>query len=176
MRKRCLGEEHITENVGAKRALDLLDRKISEVLDARLNGRIAHHDIETPELFDGFVDSALAEPRIADVPFQQFATLPFVFDGAPRLLCVGVVAEISNGDVRSFARIEYGDRATDARVAAGDERDFALELRGRTITGRVVPRSRLELCLFARTFQLLLRIRRLGARIRTPRGSFVGFA
>jgi hypothetical protein len=39
-----------------------------------------------------------------------------------------MLVEIGNSDVSPPPRIEHSDRAADARVAAGDQRDHALEL------------------------------------------------
>src|SRR5664279_5445654 len=73
--------------------------------------------------------------------------------GVPLLL-----GEIDDRDVGAFAREEEGDGAADARVAAGDERDFPLELAGRHVGATFVARARRDRRLDAGMRLVLFRV------------------
>src|SRR5690606_32663923 len=72
------------------------------------------------------------------------------------------LADMDDGDVRSFAREQHRDGPADAAVAAGDERHLVLELSGAEIEGGVVERRGVELVLVAGLGLVLRREGRLG--------------
>ena len=62
---------------------------------------------------------------VGDVARQQEAARALGLDRLARRLGVVVLVEIDDRDVGAFARVQDGDGAADAGIAAGDERDLA---------------------------------------------------
>ena len=67
---------------------------------------------------------------VADVAGEGDRPAPLLLDDLAGLGRVVMLAQIGNGDVGAFAREQRGDRAADAAVGAGDQRDLALEAAG----------------------------------------------
>jgi hypothetical protein len=71
----------------------------------------------------------------------------------------GCSRQVDDRHVRTFAGAQH--RPADARVAAGDQGDFAFELARTAVARRLVARARIQLGLDPRLFLMLLRKGRL---------------
>ena len=89
------------------------------------------------------------------------AAAAFLLDRALRLRGVVVFVEIGDGDIGAFAGEENGDRAADAGIAAGDERDLVLELVRALVMRRVVHRREFKVGFVPGLLEMLLRKGRL---------------
>jgi len=124
---------------------------------------VVHEDVELAKGIHGLLHGFRAERRARDVAGKQQCCAPLVLNRLLRLLRVGLfLFQVNDRDVRPFACEQHGHRATDARVAPRDERDFALQFVGPPILGRLVPRTRLHVGFETRLLQMLLRERRFG--------------
>ena len=102
------------------------------------------------------LDRLPAEHLVADVAREQEALAALRLDQARGFLRVVVFLQIEDRDQRALARHRDRDRAADAAVAAGDDRDLVLELSDAGIL-RHVFRPRPHLALDARLMVLHLR-------------------
>src|SRR5690606_10017840 len=99
---------------------------------------------------------------LRDIGPDQDAAAALLFDRLPSLFRVFVLFQIDDGDICALARKQHRYGAADARIAAGDEGDLALQLARADIIGCVIHGSGLELALVARLALMLLRKGRLG--------------
>ena len=81
-------------------------------------------------------------------PAIVIALRPFLLDDLLRLRRIVMLAQIEDGDVGALAGEQRRDRAADAAVGAGDQRDLALEAI-RTLVARLPVGLGLELALVA---------------------------
>jgi len=88
---------------------------------------IVDEDVDAAKTLDGLVDEGLALGLLRDVPGQQQALAPGLFDPACGFLRVFVFIEVGNRDVRAFTGEGDGDGATDTTVGTGDQCDLALQ-------------------------------------------------
>ena len=101
------------------------------------------------------------------LPGNEHAPAAFGLDRRARLVGVALLfRQIVDRDVGAFAREQHGDRAADAGIAAGDQRDLVLELARGLVRVRLVARTRIEPGLEARRLLVLLRKRRLRLLVR----------
>jgi hypothetical protein len=152
----------IGEDVRAERAFELFAGDLAEVVLRMLFGGVVDEDVQPAEFLHGVLDHVPAGRFPADIAGEREALAFFRFDeplGFPRVL---VFVQVSDGDVRAFPREQHRDGAADAAVAAGDERDFALEFAAAVILGRrgararnhfVLPAGALSLRLGGKSFQ-----------------------
>ena len=150
----------VAEHVGAEGALELLGVELGRIVDLVLLGGVVHQDVDAAELLDGALDRLPAEHLVADVAGEQERLASLCLDQARGLLRVVVFFQIEDRDQRALARHRDRDRAADAAVAAGDDRDLVLELADAGIF-RQVFRPRPHLAFDARL--MVLRLRRLPA-------------
>ena len=106
--------------------LQLLLGDVADVLVGMLLAGIVDEDVEPAELVDGLLDRALAEVLVADVAGDRDRLAAFLLDDLLGLRRIVMLAQIEDGDVGALAREQGGDRAADAAVGAGDQRDLAL--------------------------------------------------
>jgi hypothetical protein len=122
---------------------------VGDVLDRDsmlLIGCVVDEDVQAAQFGHGAGDGLFAERRIADVAGNQQSAAAFVADSLFSLSGVGLFDwQIDNGDVGAFAGKQDGHGATDARVAAGDERSRSRELARAAILGSLKPGSRPDL-------------------------------
>jgi|KBSSwiStaDraftv2_1062776.scaffolds.fasta_scaffold1983375_1 hypothetical protein len=106
---------------------------------------VRHEDVEFAQLPDRALDDFVAKTGIADIALEQKAFLSVGFNGAARFVRITALGgEMTNGDIGALAREQHGHRASDARIAAGDERNLAFELARGAIFFRLKARSRIE--------------------------------
>src|SRR5690606_29157022 len=127
---------------------------------------VVDEDVDPAELVDDPLHGIVAEGRVAHVARDGEAAPPLLLHRAPGLLGVLVLAEVEDGDVGSLTREEDEDRAADARVAAGDDRDHVAQLVGAAVVGRLEARRGLEHGLAAGLLQVLRGERELRLRAR----------
>ena len=75
---------------------------------------------------------------------MQDAAAAFCLDGRLRRLGILIFGEIGDGDVRALSREQHGDRPADAGIAAGDQRNLAVELLRAQIEGRIIHWRRFD--------------------------------
>ena len=80
-----------------------------------------------PKLSTICCDRALAEALVAEVAGDGDRPAALLLDDRLGLRGVVMLAQIEDGDVGAFAGEQRRDRAADAAVGAGDERDLALQ-------------------------------------------------
>jgi hypothetical protein len=73
-----------------------------------------------------------------------------------------VLVEIGDRDIGTFTGKQHSDRAADAAIAAGDQRDLIAQLVGALVVRRIVHRREPEIGLLARLFEMLGGQRQLG--------------
>ena len=100
---------------------------VANVLVGMLFAGIVDEDVELAELAHRFFDRALAEVLVADVAGNRDRPAAFLLDDGLGEGGIIMLAQIDDGDVGAFAREQGGDRAADAAVGAGDQRDLVLE-------------------------------------------------
>ena len=98
-----------------------------DVIVIMLLAGIVDEDVEAAELVDGLLDCALAESLVADVARNRDRAAPFALDEPLGRCRIIVLAQIEDRDVGAFAGEQGCDRAADAAVGAGDQRDFVFE-------------------------------------------------
>ncbi len=119
----------VAEHVGAEGPLELLGIESSRrIVDLVLLGGVVDQDVDAAELLECALDRLPAEHLVADVALEQDRAAALVLDQARGLLGVVVLFEIEDRDQRALARHRDRDRAADAAVAAGDDRDLVLQL------------------------------------------------
>src|ERR1044072_1518740 len=96
---------------------DLLD-----LLERGLVRRIVDQDVDATELSHRVVHDLAAMRSLLDVARDQQAFAAGLLDPARRLLGIIMLAEISDHQIGAVAGEGYGGRATDAAVAARDDR------------------------------------------------------
>src|SRR5581483_1244331 len=122
-----------------------------------LLGGIVHQDVERAELLLGAAHRLEAKTLVGDVAGDQHAAAALGLDQTLGLLRVLVLVQIDDRHMRALAREVHGDRATDAAVAAGDQRDFIFELTAAAVIGPDENRPRLHIALASRLPRLPLR-------------------
>src|SRR6185503_13962324 len=108
-----------------------------------LERRVIHQDVEPAERLERPLDRFGAEFRITDVAGnEQAATSLELHRGLGLQRVVLLFREIDDRHIGAFPREQHGDRAPDARITTGNERDLVLQLAGRVVMGRLVARLR----------------------------------
>ena len=75
-----------------------------------LESGVVHQDVQSIELSERFVNGFAAKDGVTDITFQDDASTAFVFDCFASYLCVVILRQVTNGDVRPFAREKDGYR------------------------------------------------------------------
>ena len=133
-----------------------------------LESGVVHENVQLAVRLDRPGDCVLAEGRLAHVAGQQQRFAPFRLDGLPRFLGVALFfRQVHERHVGAFAGKEHGHSPADARIAAGNEGRFVLELLRTSIERRLVMRPGLQLRFQARRLLVLLRKRRLWLLLRS---------
>ena len=127
MLHRRLRHEEIAEDVRAEGAFELFGGDVFDAVLRVLLGGVVHENVEAAELFHGLVDNATADLFVADIARQQDAFSAMLLDALPRLLRIAIFLEIVDRHVGAFLGEGDRHRTADAAVAAGDERDLAVE-------------------------------------------------
>ena len=96
-----------------------------DVLVGMLLAGIVDEDVDAAELGHHLLDRAIAEVLVAEIAGDGDRLAPLGLDDPLRLRRVVMLAQIEDGDVGALAREQGGDRAADAAVRAGDQRDLA---------------------------------------------------
>src|SRR5947209_600018 len=105
---------------------------LGEVLKARdvhLEGGVVHEDVELAEFAHRARHYVLAELAVTDVPGDEQTAAALLLDsllGDLRVALLGT--EIGDGDIGALAGKQHGNRAADAGIAAGNDRDLVLQL------------------------------------------------
>ncbi len=89
-------------------------RQILESRGVNLKGGVVHQDVEPAQLFRRSRDGLLAEGAIGDVARDEDAAAAFGFDLLLRKPGVFVFIQVTDRDIRTFAREQNGDSAADA--------------------------------------------------------------
>src|ERR1044071_9311235 len=155
----------------------MLVGNVFDRLRVLLKRGVVDEDVERSIFVDRLLHGGATEIRIAHVAGDEETAAAFVaFDDALRFFRVDLLdVEVDDRDVRAFAREQHRDRAADAGVAAGDDRDFALELAASLILRRAILRARLQLRFDAGLLLMLLRQRILRLLSRARLHGLVGF-
>ena len=107
---------------------------------AGLDAGVVHHDVQPPERLHGGVDQPLKVGDLADVGVDTDGSIaqgddsPFEFLGRIR------VRHVVNRDVGALLGQLEHDRLSDPAVAAGDDRDLALQKHKDSLYGFVTVR------------------------------------
>src|SRR5690606_35311653 len=129
VRKRRLRQVEHREDVGAEGTLELLGRNLLDRLLRVLLARVVDEDVEAAESADRPLDERAAMRLLSDVAGdEETGAAGILLDEPLRFLGILMLVEIGDDDLRAFAREGDRDGAPDAAVAAGHERDLALEL------------------------------------------------
>ena len=104
--------------------------------------RIVNQDVELIELLHRFLHSAPAKLLPTYVAGDKNALPALFLDQTARFLRVLMFVEIDNREAGAFFRESNRDRATDAAVASGDERDPVPEFPAATMGWIVRLRTR----------------------------------
>jgi hypothetical protein len=123
--QRGLDHEEHRVDVGLEGALKLLLADVEDVLVGVLLAGVVDEDVEPAELVHRLGDDRVAMGFLAKVAGYRDRAAALGLDDAPGLGGVVMLAQIGNGDVGALAREQGGDRAADAAVGAGDDRDLA---------------------------------------------------
>ena len=121
-----------------------------------LEGGIVDQNVDLTVLLLRARDGLAAKLGIAYVAAKQKTEPALRFDVFGRVLRIFFFAEIDDSHVGAFAREQHGYGAPDAGVAAGDQRDLALQLVAAEIGRREEARLRIEFA-FGTGFVLVLR-------------------
>ena len=157
----CLRHEEIAEQIGPERARELILADLAEFLFRVLFGGVVDEDVELAEFADDPFDCARAELLRTDITCDGQAAAPLLLDEALRLSRIVSLVEVDDRNIRAFAREQDRDGAADAAVAAGDQRDLALQPSAARIA-RLVSWTRTHFGLTARLLVLGLRRKCLG--------------
>src|SRR5438874_12253980 len=122
-----------------------------------LFGGVIHQNVDFAELLLRLIDSFSTELFLADIACDQqtFAAL-FLYQ-APGLLCVLVLFEVHNRNIRAFFRKGYCDCAADPAVTASDDRHSVSQFSTTAMFFVFGSRPRLHFVFAARSSFLMLR-------------------
>jgi hypothetical protein len=120
---------------------------------------VIHQHVDATEFFHRFVNDGQALGLLGQIARQQQALTARLLHPACSLLGVFMLIKVRNRHVGPFAGVGNRYRATNAAVAAGDQRDLVAHAARALVTGFAAVRSRLHLALIAR-HGLLLRLER----------------
>jgi len=154
VRQRQAGDMEVGEYVRAEGPFDVLDLQILGGIHGMLFARIVHEDVDPPEGGDREIDEFACDIRIAQIAGEQRAAHAFLLDAAPRLFRIGDFLQIAHDHIRALAREVQRDRAADAAVAAGHDRDSSFQLARPPVVGT----DRLRLRIHPRLFPGLVRL------------------
>jgi hypothetical protein len=100
---------------------------LEQFVGRMLLGRVVNQHIEAAIVIDRAADRCLAECLLADVAPQQQRLAAFGLDQRRSLLSVAGLVQINDGEFRTLARKQHGNRTADAAVAAGNQHDLVGE-------------------------------------------------
>jgi hypothetical protein len=142
-------------HVRLHRAVEDLGRDLLGRVDDGLRPVVVDQDVDPAELVDRALDRLPAGILLGEVARDQDAAPPLGLDQPLRVLGVVVLAQVGDRDIRALFRERGTHRAADPRVAAGHERDLAVELAGALVAAHLVPRLGRHLALVAWPLLLL---------------------
>ena len=95
-------------------------RQVFEIVHMLLEGGVVHQDVEAPQLPGGPIHRFLTKVRIGDVTRYHDAAAPLILDRRFGFLCIRMLVEVRDGDVRTFAREQYGDGTSNAQISTSN--------------------------------------------------------
>src|SRR5438874_7850765 len=122
-----------------------------------LFGRVVHEDVELAEFGDRLLHHVPANRFLSDIARKLEASAAFLIDSTRGLFSVAMLVEIGDGNVSAFAGKDDGHRASDAAVAARDERNFAVQFAAAFVFGAFGFWPRLHFIFATRLLFLFLR-------------------
>ena len=117
----------LTEDVRAKRSLELLRRNVFKPLLDGLLGSVVDDDVQSSERSEHVTDRTGRKRGIADIAVDRYAAAPFGFNRTPRLVCVVVLILVEDRNIGAFLGERNRDGPTDSAIAAGNDRRFSGE-------------------------------------------------
>jgi hypothetical protein len=124
---------------------------------------VVDEDVQPAEMAHGVFDDGGARVGVREVRGQKEDVTSGVHNRLADLFgVIDLGGKMRQRDGCAFAREQQCDGAPDARVAAGDERNLAVELARGLVVGRFEVRPRPQRRFTARLLLMLRRKRRLG--------------
>src|SRR5438067_114353 len=121
-----------------------------------LFGRIVHQDVDLAELLHCLLDGFSTELSLADITCDQQAFLALFLYQVPGLICVFVLFEIDNRNIRTLFCKGDRDCTTNSAIATSDERYSASQFSTTTMFFVLEPRPWLHFVFAARSSVLML--------------------
>src|SRR4029079_12612442 len=120
-------------DVGLEGPPQLLLGDVADVLVGMLLAGVVDQHVAWAELLDRPPDRSFAERLVADIPGNRERAAALALDDRLGALRIVMLAQIDDRNVGALAGEQRRDRAADAAIAAGDQRDLALEPPGARI-------------------------------------------
>ena len=130
-----LAEPEERVEVGLQDPVELLGGDVGDAARLRhLVRRVVHEDVDVAEGVERLLDQLLAGLLRGEVDRHDDALLPGFLDERRRTTSVLLLArQVSHHEVRALSGVGQRHRATDARVAAGDDSHPVLQLPGAAV-------------------------------------------